>query len=341
MDRGLDHPKNVHEVEEALNAWWIRKTNKMISGSNHTAGSIDSFTNSSGVTNGYKTPYRGKSNNNNNNNNNKTYNNAPVAAAITSSHASIYDKNKKNDSAHRQDDSEILRIGCVFTSRDTDHDDTSDSNETVASAIADEYHPGANDILFDSGASISITGQKHQLQEEELTDRIRITGFSGGHGVMSNKKGVLRLTPKLALNNVRHVSSCTYSLMSVGQVTKNGYSMVFTEEGAYLLPPRFFLNVDLARIKERSILTAEKIGNLYVRTISKKAETERRMEEERSFTYNPKGKSGKIPRKDEQKSDVISSSQPPSSVNNNMVSSVPSPPINSHTDNDTADNGDY
>jgi hypothetical protein len=329
MDKGMDHPKDVHEVEEALNAWWIRKTNKMTSGSSGVG---------SNTPNGYRGGYKGKSNSNNSSS-------TPIGSANPAYHnsekqgPSYHDKRRgrrdENQHANDDDNAQETRIGCVFITREDQS--ASAQEEVAASAIADEFVPGTNDILFDTGASVSITGQKHQLKEEETVDRIRITGFTGGHGIMSNKKGALRLSPKVTLNNVRYVPSCTYSLMSVGQIAKNGYSVIFNAKGAYILPPKFFPSNEHKRIEEKSILSAEKIGNLYVRTISKQVAIEKKLDENNSFTYNPKGKNGKIPRKDEAKSNVISSSSQPgasASVHVNTVSNSPSPPISKDNSNE-------
>ncbi len=336
MSRGHDHPKSVTEVEEALQLWWIRKNGK-----GTIAGHSSNTPNSGYSGNRRRTPYTstptsGTTNvnyvshhtNNGRKGNHHHYDNNKNANA----------NNSNND--HNDDHDPNVLLGCVFASRVDESKEV--TSAFAGSAIADEYTPGSNDLLFDTGAAISITGQKNLLHEEETTDKIRVSGFTGGHGVISDKRGILKLSSKVSLNNVRYVPSCTYSLMSVGQVTKKGHTVVFTHEGAYVLQPKFFTASDVNRMKENSILTALKIGSLYVREISKKAAVEKQLDEENQLVYKPNASSGKIPKTKfhdkNNKNIAIPSSQPSSSVNVNNVSNHnesnnPSPPISDNCSN--------
>jgi hypothetical protein len=303
MNKGHDHPKTVAEIEEQLQLWWIRKTNKMM---RTASGSTDESDIAVSTSDG---------NDNMSEHEESTeeierrdsQSSSHVAAAATSKYSRNTDRRKGrklNKNIDNQEEDDHLRIGCVFTSRNTQSD-------SVATAMADKILPG--DILIDSGASVSITGQQHQLKEKTLTKKIRITGFDGRHGVASDTKGVLRLTPKLLLANVRHVPSCAHSLMSVGQVAKNGYTMIFTEEGSYLLPPKFFLPNEMQRIKDKSMFSAKKIGNLYVKRILKDESIDTEMKEPRRDTYNS-GESSKTSRENSQIRHVRKSVRPSGNV---------------------------
>ncbi len=306
MDRGLDHPKNVHEVEEALNAWWIRKTNKMMRTASVSTDESDIAVSTSDENDNMREHEESTEESERRDSHSSSH----VAAAATSKYSRNTDRRKgrefnKNIDNREEEEEEHLRIGCVFTSRNTQSD-------SVATVMTDKILP--NDILIDSGASVSITGQQHQLKEKTLTKKIRITGFDGRHGVASDTKGVLRLTPKLLLANVRHVPSCAHSLMSVGQVAKNGYSMIFTEEGSYLLPPKFFLPNEVQRIKDKSMFSAKKIGNLYVKRILKDDSIDTEMKEPRRATYNSTGEISKTSRENSQIRHVSTSVRPSGNV---------------------------
>jgi hypothetical protein len=335
MDRGLDHPKDVREVEEALDAWWIRKTNKMTLPSNNNNSSTPSG-------NTYR-PYRGKSNGNGH-----SYNNSTSAGTVNVNHSStpmtesIFDKRKPRRGHQEDQNIPETTLSVVYaTAVGSDHKESAHDVGIVTSATADEYLPGSNDILFDTGAAISITGQKHLLVDQHETDKMRVTGFTGGHGVISNQQGTLKLSAKVKVNQVRYVPSCTYSLLSVGQVTKNGYHVIFTNEGAYTVPSKFFTASDVERMKKSSILTADKVGSLYVREISKRTAIEKQIDDKNQFVYDAKAKNGKIPKKNDRNNNAVPSSQPSSSVNVNHNSSAPSPPNNDNGHHQDDDDSEY
>jgi hypothetical protein len=341
MDRGLDHPKDVHEVEEALDAWWIRKMNKMATPSSSSTYNSNSTPN--GNTSGHR-PYRGKSYTHS-----QTGNTLTGTVNVNHSHGptpqSIFDKRKPKYVHQEDQDIPETTLSIVYaTAIDNEHKESAYDVGVVSSATADEYLPGSNDILFDTGAAVSVTGQKHLLVDQQETDKMRVTGFTGGHGVISSQHGTLRLSAKVKVNQVRYVPSCTYSLLSVGQVTKNGYHVIFTNEGAYTVPSKFLTANDVERMKKSSILTADKVGSLYVREISKRTAIERQLDDKNQFVYDAKAKSGKIPKKSDRNNNPTSSSsssQPSSAVNMNVstVNTIPSPPISN--DNHHDDDGDY
>jgi hypothetical protein len=354
MNKGHDHPKTIAEIEEQLQIWWIKKTERS-NGSNGSMGGSNSSPSSGSSRGGFRGArggFRGSSNNQFN-----TPSITPSSPISSANAASITphknDKWKKNGNAsvfNQQDDDagEMTKytLGCLITSPvDVEEEGQTVVNSAVGEASETHYLPTSNDILFDTGAAVSITGQKDILRELETVDRIRISAFNGTAGTISDKKGILRLTPRVNIRNVRYVPTCSYSLLSIGQITQNGFSAIFNNEGAFILPPKFFTPTDMKRVEAQSILRARKVGNLYKRIISKKIQDEMDAESKQGLDYDPKRiVKKKIPLRD----DHLSSSSPSSSSSlasanvTKVVSPVSPSPPNGYSDSDSLnDDDDY
>jgi hypothetical protein len=117
--------------------------------------------------------------------------------------------------------------------------------------------------------------------------------------------------------------------------------VIFTNEGAYTVPSKFFTASDVERMKKSSILTADKVGSLYVREISKRTAIEKQIDDKNQFVYDAKAKNGKIPKKNDRNNNAVPSSQPSSSVNVNHNSSAPSPPNNDNGHHQDDDDSEY
>jgi hypothetical protein len=346
MNKGHDHPKTVAEIEEQLQLWWIKKMEKSNGSTEGSNSSTPSSGSSRGGFRGGRGGYRGSSNN--------QFSTPSITPSIpTSSTNAVNTTPHKNDkwkksgnaSSHNQQD-EITKyiLGCLITSSvDDEEEDQAVINSAVGEASETHYLPTSNDILFDTGAAVSITGQKDILNELETVDRIRISAFNGTAGTISDKKGILRLTPRVNIKNVRYVPSCSYSLLSIGQITQNGFSAIFNSEGAFILPPKFFTLTDMKRVEAQSILRARKVGNLYKRIISRKIQGEMDAESKQGLDYDPKRTvKKKIPlRDDHQSSSSSSPSQSSSSASANVTNVVSPSPPNGYFDSESLNDDDY
>ncbi len=351
MNRGQDHPKTIKEVEEALQLWWIKKTNHLMTSTPTT---------SSG--NNYSTPnrnrkggYHGSTHGSYNVSTPTSTPTAPTNTAATA-HVKYSNKNEKwrrsahggeQRSAHhtsvtldRDDDNKTGEhfMGCAVPT--PVGEDESESDTTVNSISADansyQYSPNSNDILFDTGAAVSITGQKDVLQDLESADRIRVSAFNGTSGPISDKKGNIKLTARVTIKNVRYVPSCSYSLLSIGQICDGGYSALFTSEGAYIMPKNYFSSPQIENFDKNAVITALKVGNLYKRHISKKVKDAMEAEKKNNMEVDArrivkKKLPGPIPMKDNKKD---TGAAVPSSISANATTMIEPSPPNSQSLND-------
>lgn len=368
MNKGQDHPKSVAEIEEQLQLWWIKRMEKS-TGSN---GGTSSSSPSGGLHRGGRGGgYRGH-----NNQLAITHGNSgstPTNSTnVVSTHTNATDRWKRTNNSAIHDHQKIddmkaptHTLGClIITPADEDFDGQEEyalANNASRSSKESTAHfvPTPNDILFDTGASVSITGQKDFLKDMESADRIRISAFNGTTGTISDKKGTLRLAIEVNVKNVRYVPSCSYSLLSIGQICQNGYTALFTGDGAFIIPPNIFTMEDLIKVENNAILRARKVGNLYKRIISRKVQNELDEESKQGLdVQSARGRAQvadgnrKIPRKNDQRlvPSSSSSSSPSSSsalrslVNANATTTLsisefpsPLPPNNSESINDDDD----
>ncbi len=176
--------------------------------------------------------------------------------------------------------------------------------ETDATAAATtgespaNYSPQRHEIMWDTGATVSITPLAERVVETTKTPPIRISTVNGI--VNSRKVGTLNLGGGIRIDNIHVVDTTPYSLFSLSKATSKGYIAVFTKEHGYLIPPASAggnstqNDALLTTCMTHAILKAERKGNLWVSQMYTPGK-----EEQENFTWNrPIVRTGKtIPKK--------------------------------------------
>ena len=182
-------------------------------------------------------------------------------------------------------------------------DSYNDDEVISASTTTGHYIPRSNDLIFDTGASVPVTGRKDLLEDFETIPTLRI-GTLGGERTVKHQ-GKLRISSRVNIKNTRYLPAAPYSLLSVSQACKAGYQVVFTETAGYILPPR---TVPTENLASKSILSAKQQGGLYIY----KLQDELDEDEKKNFVvsnkkdnYRQSAITQRIPRKEMQPSDLV------------------------------------
>jgi Reverse transcriptase (RNA-dependent DNA polymerase)/gag-polypeptide of LTR copia-type/Integrase core domain/GAG-pre-integrase domain/Domain of unknown function (DUF4219)/Zinc knuckle len=89
-----------------------------------------------------------------------------------------------------------------------------------------------NDIWFvDSGCSNHMSGQKEFFEDLDETHRLKVK-LGDDKAIQVEGKGIVNVKTSIGLKRIKDVYfvlSLSHNLLSVGQLTKNGYSVVFKE----------------------------------------------------------------------------------------------------------------
>jgi hypothetical protein len=89
------------------------------------------------------------------------------------------------------------------------------------------------DFILDSGSAGNYTGCKSLLDDLGTIDPITISTIAGNRTV--KESGVIQLTKKIKINDVRYVEGSPYSLLSLSKFTDAGYPVVFFKDLAVVL----------------------------------------------------------------------------------------------------------
>jgi hypothetical protein len=221
-------------------------------------------------------------------------------------------------------------------------DDSVASEDENANATSEiqypkNYTPQRHEMLWDTGATTSITPLEHLCMEVETTDPCKIHTMGG---IINSKSiGTLKLSEKVSIKNVRVVPQAAYTLFSLSKATANGYAAIFLNDSAFLTPVNKTFEQMLDDMASKFVLRAERKGNVWVTPLYKPSAKDA---EQFKVITNPKPPERKIPRKPNQgtgnsnseRSQSTSSSperkEPPQTPSRrpSPPSSSPQPPIN-------------
>jgi Reverse transcriptase (RNA-dependent DNA polymerase)/Integrase core domain/Chromo (CHRromatin Organisation MOdifier) domain/gag-polypeptide of LTR copia-type len=243
-----EQPPTVEAVEGALRSWW--QSDKANKGNHRTPGGPPHSANSVTPATYGKKKFKNKKKGNPHSNNSKGDNNDSTP----------------NDQSTDQ--------SFVFPVIQTN----SAPKEGVSLANSGLFMPQSRHILFDSGASIHITGRRDALEDEREIPPLKVSTIVGDRTIKIS--GKLKINSRVSLKHVKYLPNATYSLLSIGQVCNTDSQVLFTKDGAYILPPK---TIPVNTYKKSSILSARREGNLYVYNLGNKPEPETKGD----FEHNP------------------------------------------------------
>ena len=97
------------------------------------------------------------------------------------------------------------------------------------------------DVIMDTGASVNLTGHLDKLKNLKSDKPLGITTAHGTSKPTATQVGVMHLTKKFDVSDVRYVPNCPYSLVSIARLCANGAQAVFGKNGGVILKPRTVL----------------------------------------------------------------------------------------------------
>ena len=155
-----------------------------------------------------------------------------------------------------------------YKGRKPDNSDNEESDQEQWSWIAHEdatiassgsYVPQSHVLVFDSGATTHLTGDRDRLRNTRETAPCKISGLGGDR--ISKVVGKLKLSSTVALEQVRYVPSTPFTLLSIPQVTASGCQVVILKDSIHIVKPN---TVGAAQLEGCTLLKGKRQGNLYV-----------------------------------------------------------------------------
>lgn len=206
---------------------------------------------------------------------------------------------------------------------DSDLSETEGADASIETIYPKNYTPQRHEMMWDTGATTSITPLEDRVEDIVETNPCRITTMGGI--VTSKTVGTLQLNNNISIRNVRILPKASYTLFSLSHATANGYIAIFIDKSAVLIPRSKIHSNILDDLFSKGIIRAERKGNLWVTPLFKP--TTRNNEQ---FVVNPPPTSRKIPKKTIQEgkhnqSDKTKPSVPSSERKESSSSSNPSP----------------
>ncbi|CAM6096996.1 unnamed protein product [Calypogeia fissa] len=98
-----------------------------------------------------------------------------------------------------------------------------------------------DDWLIDSGASSHVTGNRTTLSQMSRSPASHVTTASGSHIPIAGK-GSVKFNKNKAVSKVLYVPGVTRNLLSVGQLTDDGYSILFNKRKCYVSQEEFVVD---------------------------------------------------------------------------------------------------
>jgi len=248
LNKGRDHPHTISEVEDALRHWWNTGGKDYISRSERKeSANVTTSTSSSDNYRQGKGKFRDKRNNNQEGSYNYDNESSPdehiVVTAVECPDAT---------------EEQIALADQLYNEREQE------ISEMAASAIGGplgQLNPQSYEMIYDSGATCSVTGLKDRLVDIKNINPTMIGTLSGGRVV--RQEGTLNIRDRLSIGHVKFMPSATHSLLSVAQMSNAKFTTVFDKDGAYTVPNKVLEKV-IEEIKRKSILTAVRFQNLYL-----------------------------------------------------------------------------
>lgn len=151
-------------------------------------------------------------------------------------------------------------------------DDSVASEDENANATSEiqypkNYTPQRHEMLWDTGATTSITPLEHLCMDVETTDPCKIHTMGG---IINSKSiGTLKLSEKVSIRNVRVVPQAAYTLFSLSKATAKGYAAIFLNDRAFLTPVNKTFERMLDDMASKFVLRAERKGNVWVTPLYK------------------------------------------------------------------------
>jgi hypothetical protein len=141
-----------------------------------------------------------------------------------------------------------------------------------------------------------MTPLENHVSDIETTDPVKITTMGGK--ITAKKLGKLRISERVDIKNVLVVPQAPYTLFSLSESTKKGYSVIFTAEGAYLVASTKAVETHIDALISKSILKGTRKGNLWVSNIYKPSkEHDERLHVESGIQQKIKTNANPIPKK--------------------------------------------
>jgi hypothetical protein len=336
--QNLENTRSVtlKDIEEQLVQWWLTKEANKVKPQSTGTGSLGdvkgkTFKKSQDKTQHIPTGPKGSDSN-------PTLSTPSMANSAQSIPSNSMKSNKKKKHHQKGMPNQSTEIGESYTVEGQPDDDglkqtehiggvaiTLPSEENSAHIAASAFKSGSNnfyiprrhEMLWDTGATSSMTPLKEHVEDIQEVSPIEISTMGGK--VSSNLIGTFRFKGKLRLDNIHVVPKAPYSLLSLSKATTNGAIAIFTGDGAFLLPPHSRNDSILKTCNEHAILYGERKGNLWVTPMVKpqKEFNERFVKENQSTLQN---RVGIIPKK--KNDSVMSSSSSPSPLNSSMKNMI-------------------
>jgi hypothetical protein len=141
------------------------------------------------------------------------------------------------------------------------------ANHSMREVYSNNYIPQRHEILWDTGATVSLTPCKERIEDISKVPPIKIGTMNGP--VTSDHVGTVRFKNQIRIDNIHVLPNAPYSLFSLSKATEKGAVVVFTKDTAYLLPPNS-RNEQIVKVcEDHSIFSGEKKGKLWVSQLYK------------------------------------------------------------------------
>jgi hypothetical protein len=204
-------------------------------------------------------------------------------------------KDSKVKTADQSEEGESPREG--QTSHDDDEflgvaiaepvcDDTIEfAHSTLKEVYSKNYIPERHEMLWDTGATVSMTPLEEHVEDPKKIPPIKISTMSGS--VHSQCVGTFRFPGRLRVENIHVIPKAPYSLLSLSRATANGAIAVFTADAAYLIPPNSRNNPIIDICEKHTLIVGKRKGNLWVTEMASpdKSNEERHVREKLKQTH--------------------------------------------------------
>ena len=234
-------PPTIDELRSHMVSWWdSQRTGHKINPnterqhSEHTNATVQE-----GNPNGNKKKkFKNKGKGNSNNNNNGPRNHSQSSSRDEKEHATfpVFEDNALPDEV----------------------------NATLNNGTFIQYNPQRNHLLFDTGATCHIAADSSLLQDVKKVPEIFVNTICGKKTI--NTVGTWHVTPEVTMTNVRVLPNAPFSLLSIANATNNGYSALFTADGAYVFKSTHFNHLE-KDFQSKVRISAKRMGNLWVHNI--------------------------------------------------------------------------
>jgi hypothetical protein len=304
-------PITAHDVEVELIRWWAQK--ELNKGSNNYGKNQsksrsphkDSHSSQEGVSANPAQPQnQGKQSNSKMGKQSKNHSSSVPKAQSTPQS----DDQQEGESAHYD--------MCAIA--ESIEDFSGPAVNSASREYPDNYTPQRHEMLWDTGATVSITPLEDIIKDSWNTPSIRISTMGGP--VTSKSVGNIRLNDQITLKNVHIVPSAKFSLFSLSKATENGCAVVFTGQGAMVIPPSKDFERDLDRWSMKAILHAKRKGRVWVSSLGKPSKAN----EEGFIRHRPSPPNSlRIPKKANASSSQNSSNSPLSAPQSSKKAAKP------------------